>query len=261
MQRDAQFLRRLDELGSRRSMRWLGFGAREIANFLLPASCAVCTRADFRLCAQCRREIQHQLFLPPLPEAHHHFVELPLLGRQIAVSSCGIYGNELARALLAFKNQQRYFLAAVFAPYLAAALNACCIPQRENLPTLIVPVPSSLKSIGQRGYAPVAAMVERGRDRGLLAAQLECRPVLHNRFGYALSGAQKTKSGPARRSGQPRFIAERAPVRGQPVILADDVLTTGTTLRHAAMACHDAGYDVTGAVVLALTKPPNQEAE
>ncbi|MBM7768902.1 MULTISPECIES: ComF family protein [Glutamicibacter] len=256
-----EYLRVLDELCGSRSMRWLGFGTREFANFLLPASCAVCGRADFRLCPECRSEIQRQLSLPPLPDNHHLYVELPALGLQLPVTSCGTYGKALARGLLAYKNKQRYFLGAVFAPYLAAALNAGCIPQRQNFPTLAVPVPSSLKATAQRGYSPVKTMLEHGQARGLLSADLKCRSLLHYRLGSALGGAQKTKSGSDRRGGQTHFVAERASTAGQPVILVDDVLTTGSTLRHAAMACHEAGYDVTCAVVLALTKPPNTGPE
>ncbi|HCJ54716.1 MULTISPECIES: ComF family protein [Glutamicibacter] len=254
-------MRLADELCHQRCMRWIGFGARDVANFILPASCAVCGRADFRLCPECRSEVQHQLHLPPLPDSHHLYVELPVLSRQLAVSACGAYGKELARALLAFKNKQRYFLGPVFAPYLAAALNAGCVPQRENLPTLVVPMPSSLKAVGQRGYWPVKTMLDRGVESGLFRADLECRSLLHYRLGYALGGAQKTKSGSDRRGGQTHFVAEPATVKGQPVILVDDVLTTGSTLRHAAMACIEAGYDVTSAVVLALTRPPNTDPE
>jgi len=255
------WLRALDTLSQRRSVRWMSFGLRELANFLVPTSCAVCSRADFRLCPECRTEIQHQLFLPPLPDGHHHYVELPLIAQQLPVSSCGIYGRELARAMLAFKNKQRYFLAAVFAPYLAAAINSSCIPQPGTVATYIVAVPSSLKAVGKRGYSPVASMLEHGMARGLYPSELVIRPLLHYRARSVLAGAQKLKSGSARRGGQEHFIAERADAPGRPVILVDDVLTTGATLRHAAMACHKAGYSVTLGIVLALTKPPNHEPE
>ncbi len=85
--------------------------------------------------------------------------------------------------------------------------------------------------------------------------------MLHYRARHVFAGAQKLKSGSARRSGKEHFVAEQADIPGRPVILVDDVLTTGSTLRQAAMACHKAGYDVSVSVVLALTKPPNQEPE
>jgi len=255
------WLRAVDSFSRRRSVSWLGFGLRELVNFLVPTCCAVCSRADFRLCPDCRAEIQHQLYLPPLPDGHHHYVELPLIAAQLPVSSCGIYGKELARAMLAFKNKQRYFLGSIFAPYLAAAINAGCIPQPGTMATYIVAVPSSLKAVGKRGYSPVASMLERGMRRELYASHLLIKPVLHYRASSIFTGAQKLKSGSARRGGKEHFIAERADVPGRPVILVDDVLTTGATLRQAAMACHEAGYDVTLGIVLALTKPPNHEPE
>jgi predicted amidophosphoribosyltransferase len=45
-------------------------------------------------------------------------------------------------------------------------------------------------------------------------------------------------------------------LRGQPCIIVDDVLTTGATLAEAARALTLAGAQVSGAVVLAATRPP-----
>ncbi|MGR0159493.1 ComF family protein [Paenarthrobacter nitroguajacolicus] len=45
-------------------------------------------------------------------------------------------------------------------------------------------------------------------------------------------------------------------LRGRRCILVDDVITTGATLAEAARAITRAGGVVSGAVVLAATKPP-----
>ena len=252
----SRLLNFLDTQIHSRSVGWLMFAVRETINLLLPASCAICERADFRLCLECRRKVHQQLFLPPLGEQLQFYVELPTLQWQLPVSATGIYRNELARAILSFKNQQRYFLAQEFAPFLAAAINTACPPRLFDQPTLLVPMPSSVRAIGTRGYRPVQVMLHEAQRRGLLAAHTRTAPLLHYRFGRLLSGAQKSKSGSARRGGDSPLIAEIPAELRQPILLIDDVTTTGATLRKAAIACFDAGYDVVGAVVLAYTKPP-----
>jgi predicted amidophosphoribosyltransferase len=104
-------------------------------------------------------------------------------------------------------------------------------------------------------------ILHQAQRRRLLAAHTQTAPILHYRFGHLLGGAQKSKSGSARRGGDSPLIAEVPTRLGQPILLIDDVTTTGATLRKAAVACFDAGYDVVGAVVLAYTKPPSDEAD
>ncbi|MFJ2621466.1 ComF family protein [Glutamicibacter sp. NPDC087344] len=186
-------------------------------------------------------------------------MELPALAAQIPVVACGIYGKELARAILAYKDHQRYFLGDLFAPYLAAGLNSALIPQAKGRRTLVVPMPTSLKSIGRRGYRPVEVMLRSASRFGLLDTGLQITPLLHYRLGQVFSGAQKSKSGSDRRGRATHLIAEKCDVRQQPILLVDDVMTTGATLQEASITCNNAGYEVLGAVVLALTKPPGDE--
>ena len=256
---DREILRDLDQLYGQRVPQWVRFALRETCNFLLPASCAVCGRADDRLCPTCRGAVRRQLCLPPLPDSQSRYLELPALAGQIPVAACGVYGNELARAILSYKDHQRYFLKELFSPYLAAALNASLVPQSSARRTLAVPMPTSLKAIARRGYRPVEAMLQSAERLGLLDAGLELSPVLHYRMGQVFSGAQKSKSGSDRRGQHAQLIAEIPRVRQQPILLVDDVMTTGSTLQNAAITCNNAGYDVLGGVVLALTRPPGDD--
>ena len=251
----------LDALVHARSAGWIIHSARETLNLLLPTSCAICERADFRLCPECRHKIHQQLFLPPLGDQLQFYIELPSTQWQLPVSASGIYSNELARAILAYKNQQRHFLGQEFAPFLAAAINIVCPPRVLGQPTLVVPMPSSVRALSTRGYRPVEVMLKMAQRQRLLGDHTRTSPVLHYRFRQLLGGQQKSKAGPARRSGDSRLIAEIPKYSGQPIILVDDVTTTGSTLRSAALACFEAGYDVIGAVVLAFTKPPSDDED
>lgn len=255
----ARILHFIDAQVHSSAAQWMSHACKETPNLLLPASCAICERADFRLCPECRRKVHQQLSLPPLGEDLQFYVELPSLQWQLPVSATGIYGNELARAILSYKNQQRYFLAGEFAPFLAATINVSCPPRAFGQRTLVVPIPSSIRALGTRGYRPVNAMLENAEHHGLLAEHTQTSPLLHYRFKHLLGGEQKSKTGAARRGGESPLIAEVPSRWGQPILLVDDVTTTGSTLRKAALACFEAGYDVVGAVVLAYTKPPSDE--
>lgn len=251
-------LRIIDELILTEPLGWIGHSLMETANLVMPASCAVCSRADARLCTRCCHALHEQLSLPPLPEGQQRYLELPWQQRQIPVAASGIYANELARAILAYKDHQRYFLRHLLAPYLAASLNMMLVPQPSDCRTLLVPMPSSLKASGKRGYLPVQSLLRTAQNNGMLAAGYRVTPLLHYSPGQLLSGAQKSKSGSDRRGRKIRFIAEPPPRPGQPIVLVDDVMTTGSTLRNAAVSCDLAGFEVLGAVVLALTKGPSE---
>jgi predicted amidophosphoribosyltransferase len=47
----------------------------------------------------------------------------------------------------------------------------------------------------------------------------------------------------------------KAELAGTPVIIVDDVITTGATLREAGRALHAGGFSVIGAVTACVAKP------
>jgi competence protein ComFC len=64
--------------------------------------------------------------------------------------------------------------------------------------------------------------------------------------------AQRGRSREARLAAVGRFVGDNARVRGQTVVLFDDVCTTGSTLEDCARAIRVAGGRVEKAVVAAL---------
>lgn len=231
----------------------------ETLNLLLPTSCAVCEVPDRRLCRTCRVILIRGLQNIPVPPQLQTILELPGGQQRFLTCAVGLYANELARAILAFKNHQRLFLADLFAPYLAALANTLCPPQPRGHRVLLVPVPSSYRARATRGYWPVWELLRTAAHRGLLSPSFECRPLLRYRLISSFSPSQKSKTGRQRREASTALYAFDAVSEGQQIILVDDVLTTGATMVAAAQACTAAGYEVIGSIVVALTPPPNRD--
>ncbi|NUQ88260.1 MAG: ComF family protein, partial [Glycomyces artemisiae] len=64
-----------------------------------------------------------------------------------------------------------------------------------------------------------------------------------------LTPAQREEA--ARRSLRPARAIRALAASGRPAVLVDDVVTTGATLRAAALVLRDAGIEVPAAVVVA----------
>ena len=123
-------------------------------------------------------------------------------------------------------------------------------------PLWLVPAPSAGKSTRRRGHDPVCRMARisaaelraLGRPANVLAALRHCRAVT-DQVGLTRQERAQNVAGalavrPAARS--------RLPLR--PVVLIDDVMTSGSTLAEAARAIRAAGGRPVGAAVLAATR-------
>lgn len=150
----------------------------------------------------------------------------------------GPYAGPLRAAILALKRGRRDAGDAL-AELLAERLRARFPPNR-----LIVPVPTAAARRRERGFDQGVRLAE------LVGARLQ-RPVLvalRRRAGDTQRGRSRT----ARLAAHGRYACA-APelVAGVRIVLLDDVVTTGATLRDCATALQAAGALVREAVVLA----------
>jgi predicted amidophosphoribosyltransferase len=206
-----------------------------LLDLVLPRRCAGCAVPGAALCAGCREV----LALPPLGRVADGPRRLPPL------AAAAPYGGAVRGVLLAHKEHGRLALVRPLSAALAAAV-ACLEPPAG---TVVVPVPSSAAAVRERGHDH-ARRLARATGRRL---RLPSRPLLTPVRAVADSAGL----GAAERAANLRgALVARRPLPGLPVVVVDDVVTTGATLREAVRALRAAGAHVHGVGVVAVTARP-----
>lgn len=219
------------------------FGA--LLDLVLPGLCAVCGQPQAPLCPACAAELELELFGRPRRVAPD-----PAPRGLPAVTATAPWAGVLRRAVTAYKDQERRDLRAVLAPLLLTSLLA----DAPTGPVTLVPVPSSRSATRRRGDAPVAELVRaavrlEGSGRLVLAPAL--RPVRRLADQAGLGHRERAVNLAGAYAVPRRWVAT---VVAAPVLLVDDVVTTGATLAEAARAVRAVGGHVLAAATLAATQ-------
>ncbi|MEP6648400.1 MAG: phosphoribosyltransferase family protein [Lapillicoccus sp.] len=228
--------------------RTLAVSGRAMADALLdlalPSTCAACDEPAAPLCAACERDLRASLFDRPrrsMPDPVP--IHLP------PVTSRGPYAGVLRPLVSAYKDDGRRDLR----PLLAALLAESITVSASGRSVAVVPMPSSRAAVRRRGDDPVGDLVAEsvahvpGRPTVLpvlrpLRHLADQSTLGHRERAVNLSGAYAVRSGGA------------AELHGRPVVLVDDVVTTGATLAEAARVVRAKGGLVVGAATLAATQ-------
>ena len=269
--------------------RAIGGACADLMDLLLPSLCAVCTRPPGTLCRDCEIRLRAALLHPY--RAEEGAAALPLLGQDLLplpVVATAPYRNEVAAALLAFKDHGRTGLSVVLRP----ALHRAMVAAEQLVPgviggdphgrwprVLLVPMPGRAAGFRRRGYDPLAELLAGPLPHGWelrpgLLAPRRSPPqgivaLLRSGGTGRASHSGATVSG-RRRQGQGRFRPTRAAIQLSsgsraapvpPIVLVDDVMTTGSTLAAAVQALASTGLVPVGAVVLAAVSPPADQDE
>ncbi|HEX2174384.1 MAG TPA: ComF family protein [Nocardioidaceae bacterium] len=164
------------------------------------------------------------------------------------------YAGAVRETLLAHKEHGRYGLARALGRALGEAALAAAGPVRASS-CWLVPVPSRPAVVRQRGHDPVLRMARvaaaHARSRGVPLRTVPCLHAARVVQDQAdLDAAQRHANLSGALRILPRYAGE---ADGRLVVLADDILTTGSTAAEACRALRAGGARVRGVATVAAT--------
>ncbi|MGW0017753.1 ComF family protein [Rhodococcus sp. NPDC003382] len=209
-----------------------------LLDLVLPVECGGCGRPGVRWCRHCARDL-----------ADAPATVRPRVDPGVPVWALGSYRGVHRRAVIAAKEQGRRDLAEP----LGVALGTAIVRLRRwgELPAGplgVVPAPTRARAARARGGDPVTRAVRAAaaHDRAL-----RVMPILETARGVrdsvGLSAAQRHRN----LAGRVRLRRGSGVPRGFPVLVVDDVTTTGTTAAESVRVLTAAGFCPLGVLVIA----------
>ena len=232
----------------------------QLVNFALPPVCGLCQgRLDHpgALCADCWRQLH--FLAEPYCDACGLPFSMPVEGVALCAAcltapplftkarAALVYDDVCRQLISRFKYGDQLHLLPVFLPWLERAVQ----PLRPDL-DLIVPVPLHWQRLWSRRYNQAGLLAARlGQQIAVPVAQqaLQRRKATARQVGMTRTQRQKNVH---------KAFAVRQDVRGQTILLVDDVYTTGATLEACTQVLMDSGAKEVRVLTLARVARPEQ---
>ena len=230
----------------------------ELINFLLPALCPLCFKAlqpdeGIGFCLDCLQQV------PPLPPSTCRRCALPypadisddhLCGICLPeqqplferVVAAGIYDDVLKEAIHRFKYRDKINLDRPLAELIANKLT------NMEAVDLVLPVPLHTKRHRQRTYNQSALLAR------LLAKKIKQPLNLRLLIRHRDTPPQQGQNATERKKNLKNAFSLTHPLKGEHVLLVDDVLTTGATVRECCRVLKKNGAGKVTVAVLARAR-------
>ena len=214
---------------------------KSLISLFLESNCPLCDRAARDLvCKSCLARLR-------CCQLNHKYW---YRRKDLRVFAWGKYRGELKRAIAALKYQNCPELGELMGLWLGRAwCDSSCYDRTKKI--IVVPIPMHSKKFKQRGYNQ-AELIGRGfcKFTGYPMGARGLKRLKQTKAMFDLTPQQRQENIKSAFAIGPEF--EKKQVRS-PVILIDDICTTGNTITEAAKILRDRGIEVWGAATVSIT--------
>ena len=205
---------------------------QELSQLIFPTRCFGCNRIGLAICSDCRSEWHPHYYLTHVSS--------------LKVHSAVVYSPTARKILLAAKENGIH---AADNLIIDSIIHVLSMANFTGSNIFLVPIPSSSMSKRRRGRSFVVDIVERIAQQTSLPMNNSLHLIRPVRDQSRLRAVQRSLNVDGAMSLKPGVIPRAD------LVLIDDVVTTGATLREAARALTAAGCHVIGSVTACVAQP------